>query len=158
MPQHPAQSVAANSLPRSRVCQGLLSYREWKSLFRTDCLGKRPEFKTLGESNLRMLYENGLAPTVSAVSQQIMARQAMGMTKRKTIAVLPTSPLTLMCPLCKAKPGRDCSIRFGNFSAVHVARIRAADLEDELQASPDAAIKAAWLSKTRVNNARILLG
>jgi hypothetical protein len=40
--------------------------------------------------------------------------------------VLPTSPLTLVCPLCKAKPGRDCATSSGGLSVVHVKRIKAA--------------------------------
>ena len=40
--------------------------------------------------------------------------------------VLPISPLSVVCPLCNAKPRRDCKTPSGMFSVLHVARIRAA--------------------------------
>ena len=39
---------------------------------------------------------------------------------------LPTSPLSLICPRCSTKPGRDCIQSDGTFSAIHIERIRAA--------------------------------
>jgi hypothetical protein len=39
---------------------------------------------------------------------------------------LKTSPLRLICPFCKAKVGEDCLTSAGGFSAVHIARIKAA--------------------------------
>jgi hypothetical protein len=46
------------------------------------------------------------------------------------VAKLPTSPLTLFCPFCGAKPGRDCLTTELGFAAVHVLRIKAAALVD----------------------------
>jgi hypothetical protein len=40
--------------------------------------------------------------------------------------VLPINPMTLTCPRCKAKLGSDCKTTSGDFSALHVARIKAA--------------------------------
>jgi hypothetical protein len=34
--------------------------------------------------------------------------------------------MTLVCPFCDAKPGEDCRTSGSRFSAVHVARIKAA--------------------------------
>jgi hypothetical protein len=40
---------------------------------------------------------------------------------------LPISPVTLICPECHAKPGKDCATIPGAFvGIVHVARIKAA--------------------------------
>jgi hypothetical protein len=40
---------------------------------------------------------------------------------------LPISPMTLVCPFCKAKPADDCVSATGNnLALVHVARIAAA--------------------------------
>jgi len=36
---------------------------------------------------------------------------------------LPISPLSLACPLCKAKPNQDCIPSDGRFGVMHVARI-----------------------------------
>jgi hypothetical protein len=41
---------------------------------------------------------------------------------------LPTSPMSLLCPTCMSKPGRDCITTSGRFAAIHVARIKAAAL------------------------------
>jgi hypothetical protein len=40
--------------------------------------------------------------------------------------ILPTSPISLICPFCKAKPDHDCVTNVGEFSAIHIARIEAA--------------------------------
>ena len=45
--------------------------------------------------------------------------------------VLPTSPISLVCPFCGAKPGQDCATTSGGFSVVHVMRIGAAALIDK---------------------------
>ena len=45
---------------------------------------------------------------------------------KSKIPVLPISPITLACPFCDAKPGRDCETSSGGFSLVHVQRIKAA--------------------------------
>jgi len=42
------------------------------------------------------------------------------------VKLLPVSPLSIPCPHCKAKPARDCYTKSGGFSALHVARIKAA--------------------------------
>jgi len=42
---------------------------------------------------------------------------------------LKTNPATLHCPFCKAKPNSDCETSAGGF-AVHVARIKAAAMQD----------------------------
>jgi len=44
--------------------------------------------------------------------------------------VLPVSPINIACPLCKSKPGKDCATRFGGLSVIHVARVKAAALQD----------------------------
>jgi hypothetical protein len=44
--------------------------------------------------------------------------------------VLPTSPISLVCPFRKAKPGDDCLTTSGGFSAVHIARVKAAAVID----------------------------
>ncbi len=58
------------------------------------------------------------------------------MTGRKLSAheVLPTSPLRVVCPLCKAKPDHDCSTGEGLFAEIHVARIKAAARADKKKA------------------------
>jgi hypothetical protein len=43
---------------------------------------------------------------------------------------LPVSPLSLICPLCRAEPGKDCISKSGGFSEVHLIRIRAAAMQD----------------------------
>jgi hypothetical protein len=56
------------------------------------------------------------------------------------LETLPTSPLRVACPPCKALPMYDCATRSGVFSAVHVARIKAAariDLEKKIIRSCD---------------------
>ena len=46
---------------------------------------------------------------------------------KPSIPVLPISPITLVCPLCHAKPGKDCETPSGMYlPLVHVARIKAA--------------------------------
>lgn len=37
--------------------------------------------------------------------------------------ILPTSPLAVECPHCKAQPGHECITDSGVFSVVHLARI-----------------------------------
>jgi len=54
------------------------------------------------------------------------------MLKRMT-NVLPTSPMSLVCPLCKAQPGYACETATGGqLEVVHVARIKAAAAKDRL--------------------------
>jgi hypothetical protein len=45
--------------------------------------------------------------------------------------VLPASPLSLWCPFCGAKPGKDCSTSKGGFAVLHLARVAAAALTDK---------------------------
>jgi hypothetical protein len=40
--------------------------------------------------------------------------------------VLATSPKSLVCPFCKAKPGSECATSSAGFSIIHLARIKAA--------------------------------
>jgi hypothetical protein len=44
--------------------------------------------------------------------------------------VLPTSPMSLACPSCEAKPGYDCMTLQGGLSAIHIQRIMAAAAVD----------------------------
>jgi len=45
--------------------------------------------------------------------------------------VLPTSPMSLACPFCKAQPGSACETTAGGrLEVVHVARIKAAEARD----------------------------
>jgi hypothetical protein len=39
---------------------------------------------------------------------------------------LPVSPISLPCPYCKAKPGKDCATISGTLAVVHLARVKAA--------------------------------
>jgi len=47
----------------------LATFEAWKSLLRKDCIvrDKLPAFEGLGEVILKILYENGLDPTVEAI-------------------------------------------------------------------------------------------
>jgi hypothetical protein len=51
--------------------------------------------------------------------------------KITVLEVLPTSPLSLWCPSCGAKPGKDCSTSKGGFAALHLPRVAAAALIDK---------------------------
>jgi hypothetical protein len=57
---------------------------------------------------------------------------AVGMAKIKVSIPdkLPTSPLSLVCPLCGAEPDQDCIKISHNLSIIHVPRIAAAALVD----------------------------
>jgi len=45
----------------------------------------------------------------------------------RRIAILPICPMTLVCPLCGAKPGEDCKTSSGEkLRILHVAKIKAA--------------------------------
>jgi hypothetical protein len=44
--------------------------------------------------------------------------------------VLPVSPVSLPCPKCKAKAGKDCATTSGGFAAIHLERVKAAALAD----------------------------
>jgi hypothetical protein len=54
------------------------------------------------------------------------------MPKKSVIPRLAVTPLSLVCPLCKAKRGRDCTISKGGPSVVHVQRIAMAALLDKM--------------------------
>jgi hypothetical protein len=43
---------------------------------------------------------------------------------------LPVSPVSLRCPYCKAKPGKDCATISGTLAVVHLARVKAAAAMD----------------------------
>jgi hypothetical protein len=55
-----------------------------------------------------------------------MLRGTMAKSKVDVPEILPTSPINLTCPFCKAAPSRDCMTTSGGFAAIHVARIQAA--------------------------------
>jgi hypothetical protein len=45
--------------------------------------------------------------------------------------ILPISPMTLVCPLCGSKPGKNCETSSGGkLEIVHVARVEAAAYAD----------------------------
>ena len=53
------------------------------------------------------------------------------MVKLRPPARLLISPMTLVCPLCSAKPGQDCETVAGiHLPIVHVARVKAAAARD----------------------------
>jgi hypothetical protein len=54
----------------------------------------------------------------------------MRKTKASIREILPMSPITLGCPYCKAKPGKDCATSSGGFAVLHLARIKAAAEKD----------------------------
>jgi hypothetical protein len=55
-----------------------------------------------------------------------------GVAKSKLLPkVLATSPKSLVCPFCKAKPSRDCATSSAGFSIIHVARIKVAASMDD---------------------------
>jgi hypothetical protein len=45
--------------------------------------------------------------------------------------VLPISPITLVCPFCKARAARDCTTSSGGLPVVNVQRIKAAAAQDK---------------------------
>jgi hypothetical protein len=53
------------------------------------------------------------------------------MAKPRIPEELPTSPISVNCPLCQAKAGEDCSTSSGAFALLHVARIAAAAAKDK---------------------------
>ena len=56
---------------------------------------------------------------------------ALYVVKLRPPARLPISPMTLVCPLCSAKPGHDCETVTGiHLPIVHVARVKAAAARD----------------------------
>ena len=62
--------------------------------------------------------------------------------------VLATSPLSVQCPFCGAKPGKDCSTRKGGFAVLHLPRIDAAALIDKrAREAPKGAKHAAPVAK-----------
>lgn len=63
-----ALSEPAGAGVRSPI-MGRVTYEVWKELLQIDCvqLDKLGAFNSLGEGVLRILYENGVDPTVEAV-------------------------------------------------------------------------------------------
>ena len=55
-----------------------LTFVAWKALLRIDCigLGKLQAFDGLGEAVLRILYENGVDPTVEAIVRDGLSGKA----------------------------------------------------------------------------------
>jgi hypothetical protein len=45
--------------------------------------------------------------------------------------VLPVSPISLVCPFCKAKPGEDCIKLSDGIAVLHIQRIQAAAAQDK---------------------------
>lgn len=48
---------------------------------------------------------------------------------------LTTSPMSLLCPDCGAKPGKDCDTTRGGFAVVHFARIKAAAVKSQKESA-----------------------
>jgi len=44
---------------------------------------------------------------------------------------LPVSPVSLTCPFCKAKPGKDCATRSGGIAVLHIQRILVAAAQNK---------------------------
>jgi hypothetical protein len=58
------------------------------------------------------------------------------MAKTKIPEYLPISPLSIRCPLCRAKPNEVCGTALrGKLELVHIARIKAAAKLDEARKS-----------------------
>jgi hypothetical protein len=55
----------------------------------------------------------------------------MAKSKIKIPDKLTTSPVSIVCPFCGAKPGIDCESTSGGLAAVHILRIEAAALIDK---------------------------
>jgi hypothetical protein len=69
---------------------------------------------------------------IRTLSLLAKSKRTENMTKSRSFIpdMLPTSPISLLCPFCKAKPSRDCSTTSSGFSVIHLARIKAAALID----------------------------
>lgn len=66
-----------------------------------------------------------------------------GMAKTAIPKSLPTSPLTLRCPFCGAKPGDDCeTFSKVQLGIVHMARVKAAAKMDKAAKATKAARQA----------------
>ncbi len=48
-----------------------------------------------------------------------------------SVSILLTSPMSLVCPYCKAASNHDCTTNAGNFAVVHLARVQAAAVIDK---------------------------
>lgn len=61
-----------------------LSFQKWRELFRNDCVARNKQlaFDKLGVYVLKVLYENGLDPTVEAVSENGLDGQQKGRATR----------------------------------------------------------------------------
>jgi hypothetical protein len=66
-----------------------------------------------------------------SISQRLCHSAALAKSISSIPDVLPVSPLALACPRCGAKSGEDCATTSGLFSAVHLARIKAAALSNK---------------------------
>jgi hypothetical protein len=53
------------------------------------------------------------------------------MKSKVSVSILLTSPMSLVCPYCKAKPNHGCVTNTGNFAMLHLARVEAASLIDK---------------------------
>ena len=56
----------------------LMTFEEWKGLLRSDCIAKDKlrEFNCLGDLALRLLYADGVGPTVSAIVHNAASHDA----------------------------------------------------------------------------------
>ena len=98
-------------------------------LMRSFCLGPMRFVRSLLDGRRRpSVRSRNLRSRKLRRKQRVTWRRLWGMTTSKLSAsdVLSVSPISLVCPLCKARPKRDCSTSSGGFSLLHIARIRAA--------------------------------
>ena len=56
----------------------LMTFEEWRDLLRNDCIAqdKLREFNCLGDLALRLLYADGIGPTVAAILRDARRREA----------------------------------------------------------------------------------
>ena len=88
----------------------------------------RPKLPKLqGTAGNAKVHQNG---ATASKEKNSVSRLSDQMTKAKRRTEMPPSPMSLTCPFCKAKPGEDCATGAGGFSALHVARIKAAAISE----------------------------
>jgi hypothetical protein len=77
-------------------------------------LGKPPVTQPSPVENTSTIYLSMPVPCCRVTKSKLLPK------------VLATSPKSLVCPFCKAKPSRDCATSSAGFSIIHLARIKAA--------------------------------
>jgi hypothetical protein len=77
-------------------------------------LGRRPATQLNPHENTSTIYLSMGVPCCRVTKSKLLPK------------VLATSPKSLVCPFCKAKPSRDCATSSAGFSIIHLARIKAA--------------------------------